>query len=74
MERLKRGTTAYRSACRSPGTNKQQGVAHIVTADGGVFDHSMPSGAMFSFTFAKAGTFAYHCTIHPSMHGTIMVS
>jgi plastocyanin len=55
-------------------TNKQQGVAHTVTADGGAFDHSMPSGAMFSFTFAKAGNFAYHCTIHPSMHGTVMVS
>jgi len=52
----------------------QQGVAHTVTADGGAFDHPMPSGATFSFTFTKAGTFAYHCTIHPSMHGTIVVS
>ena len=55
-------------------TNKQQGVAHTVTADGGTFDHSMPSGATFSFAFTKAGSFAYHCTIHPSMHGTILVS
>jgi plastocyanin len=55
-------------------TNKQQGVAHTVTADGGTFDHPMPSGATFSFAFAKTGTFAYHCTIHPSMHGTIVVS
>jgi plastocyanin len=55
-------------------TNKQQGVAHTVTADGGTFDHPMPSGATFSFAFAKAGSFAYHCTIHPSMHGTIVVS
>jgi len=55
-------------------TNKQQGVAHTVTADGGTFDHSMPSGATFSFAFTKAGSFAYHCTIHPSMHGTIVVS
>jgi len=55
-------------------TNKQQGVAHIVTADGGTFDHPMPSGATFSFAFAKTGTFAYHGTIHPSMHATIVVS
>ena len=55
-------------------TNKQQGVAHTVTADGGTFDHPMPSGATFSFAFTKAGSFAYHCTIHPSMHGTIVVS
>jgi plastocyanin len=54
-------------------TNKQ-GVAHTVTANGGAFNHPMPSGATFSFTFTKAGTFAYHCTIHPSMHGTIVVS
>ena len=55
-------------------TNKQQGVAHTVTADGGAFDHPMPSGATFSFTFAKAGTFAYHCTIHPFMKGTVVVA
>jgi plastocyanin len=54
-------------------TNKQ-GVAHTVTANGGAFNHPMPSGATFSFTFTKAGTFAYHCTIHPSMQGTIVVS
>jgi plastocyanin len=54
-------------------TNKQ-GVAHTVTADAGAFNHPMPSGATFSFTFTTAGTFAYHCTIHPSMRGTIAVS
>ena len=55
-------------------TNEQPGVAHTVTADGGTFDHPMPSGATFSFAFTKAGSFAYHCTMHPSMHGTIVVS
>jgi plastocyanin len=54
-------------------TNKQ-GVAHTVTADGGTFDHPMPSGATFSFAFVKAGSFAYHRTIHPSIHATIVVS
>jgi plastocyanin len=54
-------------------TNKQ-GVAHTVTANAGAFNHPMPSGATFSFTFTKAGTFAYHCTIHPSMQATIAVS
>ena len=54
-------------------TNKQD-VAHTVTADGGAFDHPMPSGATFSFTFATAGTVAYHCTIHPFMKGTVVVA
>jgi plastocyanin len=35
-------------------TNKQD-IAHTVTADGGAFDHQMPPGATFSFTFDRAG-------------------
>ncbi|HKE99467.1 MAG TPA: cupredoxin family copper-binding protein [Actinomycetes bacterium] len=54
-------------------TNKQS-VAHTVTADDGAFDRSMPAGATFSLAFPKAGSFAYHCSIHPTMHGTIVVS
>jgi plastocyanin len=27
----------------------------------------------FTFTFAKAGTYKYHCSIHPRMTGTIVV-
>jgi plastocyanin len=54
-------------------TNKQD-IAHTVTANGGAFDHQMPPGATFSFTFDKAGSFPYHCTIHPSMTATIQVS
>jgi hypothetical protein len=30
-------------------------------------------GQAGSFTFTTAGTFAYHCAIHPQMHGTIVV-
>ena len=52
----------------------QQDIAHTVTADGGAFDHQMPPGATFSFTFDKAGSFPYHCTIHRSMTATIQVS
>jgi predicted lipoprotein with Yx(FWY)xxD motif len=49
--------------------------AHTVTADDGSFDSkSMAAGATFSQTFAKAGTFAYHCAIHPGMKGTVTVS
>ena len=28
----------------------------------------------FSFTFANAGTFTYHCNVHTFMHGTIIVT
>ena len=43
----------------------------------GLFDSGqLASGASFSFTFAKAGTYYYECTIHASMasmHATIVV-
>ncbi|MDD1663101.1 MAG: cupredoxin family copper-binding protein [Methanomicrobiales archaeon] len=31
-------------------------------------------GQTFSFTFNEAGTYPYHCSIHPSMKGTITVT
>jgi plastocyanin len=49
-------------------------VSHTVTADDGSFDSGpIATGASFSHTFTKEGTFSYHCKIHPSMHGTITV-
>jgi plastocyanin len=27
----------------------------------------------FSYTFTKAGTFAYFCSVHPKMTGTVLV-
>jgi plastocyanin len=47
---------------------------HTVTADDGSFkSDKLGSGATFSQTFATAGTFAYHCSIHSSMKGTVTV-
>ncbi len=31
------------------------------------------SGEQFSWTFSKAGTYAYFCSLHPRMTGTITV-
>jgi len=48
---------------------------HTVTADNGAFDSGrLAPGATFSQTFDTAGTFTYHCDIHPQMTGTIVVS
>ena len=33
----------------------------------------LDTGDSFSFTFSKAGTFPYHCSVHPHMTGTIIV-
>ncbi|HZQ35027.1 MAG TPA: plastocyanin/azurin family copper-binding protein, partial [Dehalococcoidia bacterium] len=53
-------------------------VSHTVSSDAGQaqsFDSNTiaPNGT-FSVSFAKAGTYAYHCNIHASMHGTVVVS
>ena len=54
-------------------------VGHTVTSDDGKsFDSGTSNpiaaqGGTFSFTFTKAGTFAYHCEIHPFMKATIIV-
>lgn len=57
--------------------NDESSVPHTVTSDTGVvpaFDTgNIPAGTSKSITFSAAGTFAYHCTIHPSMHGTLVV-
>jgi amicyanin len=49
-------------------------LAHTVTADDASFDSGMiPTGGSWSYTFTTPGTFAYHCTPHPFMKGTVVV-
>jgi amicyanin len=53
-------------------------VPHTATSDPGSavqWDSGFLSpGGTYSFTFTKAGTFTYHCTVHSYMHGTIVVT
>ena len=47
---------------------------HDVVADGGTFDSGrMNQNGTFSFTFTQKGTYTYHCSIHPTMTGTVVV-
>jgi len=49
-------------------------VAHTSTADAGAWNSgTVAPGGQFSRVFETAGTFAYHCTIHPGMIGTVVV-
>ena len=48
--------------------------SHTITADDGSFtSDTLATGATFSHTFDTAGTVTYHCSIHPSMTGTVTV-
>jgi plastocyanin len=52
----------------------QDSPQHDVVADNGEFKSNLfDKGGTFSFTFTKAGTYPYHCSIHPGMVGTVVV-
>ena len=55
-------------------TNKDS-AKHTVTSDTGaeLSSQMLSTGNTFSHTFNTAGTFAYHCEVHPSMKATIIV-
>jgi len=54
------------------------GVAHTIVSDAGapeaISSGPLSQGASFSFSFTKPGTYPYHCSIHPSMTGSVIVT
>src|SRR5271154_4691779 len=54
-------------------TNRDD-IPHTVVSTDGVFKSKvLDTDEKFSFTFAKAGTFDYFCSIHPKMVGKVVV-
>lgn len=56
-------------------TNRDETIHTVVAQDAG---HTFKSGGLdtddkFSYTFDKAGTYVYICTVHPYMVGKIVV-
>jgi plastocyanin len=48
-------------------------VSHTSTSDAtGWNSGTIAPGGQFSFAFPTAGTFSYHCAIHPGMVGTVV--
>jgi plastocyanin len=39
----------------------------------GLKSKSFGMNGSYSYTFAKAGTFSYVCSLHPQMKGTVVV-
>lgn len=55
-------------------TNKDSD-PHDVTADSGEFaSPSIPAGGKYIWIATRPGTYTYFCTIHPEMHGVVVVS
>ena len=55
-------------------TNKDEEPHTVAAADGSFKSPGMGTGATFSHTFPAAGKFDYVCSIHPMMHGTVVVT
>jgi plastocyanin len=56
-------------------TNKDT-TAHTVTADSGTGPNSsqLQPNQTYTFKFDQAGTYAYHCSIHPQMKASVVVA
>lgn len=49
-------------------------VSHTSTSDASGWDSGVIApGGQFSQAYSSAGTFSYHCAIHPGMVGTVVV-
>ena len=50
-------------------------IPHTAVSTDGVFKSKvMDTDEKFSYTFTKAGTYSYYCSVHPKMTGQVVVS
>jgi plastocyanin len=55
--------------------SNKDGTDHTVTSNTGLFDSgSISNNGTYSHTFSSIGTFPYHCTIHTTMTGSVIVN
>ena len=64
---VKKGTTVT-------WTNQDSAPHTVVGDNGGPESQILSRGTSYSYTFDTTGTFAYHCSIHPSMQGGVTVN
>jgi plastocyanin len=57
-------------------TNQDSAAHTVIETDSQTGPNSpdLSKGKSYSFTFDSAGTYHYHCSIHPSMTGTVTVT
>lgn len=54
-------------------TNEDEEPHTVFSTDNTFKSHALDTDEKFSFTFKKAGTYKYFCSVHPKMVGTIVV-
>jgi plastocyanin len=55
-------------------TNRDEEPHTVVANDGSYHSPGMDTNGTYSYTFANPGSFDYVCSIHPFMHGTVVVT
>ena len=49
-------------------------VPHVIASNDGLFkSKALDTDDKYSYTFTKAGTYSYYCSVHPKMVGKIVV-
>jgi plastocyanin len=49
-------------------------VPHVIASNDSLFkSKALDTDDKYSFTFTKAGTYAYYCSVHPKMVGKVVV-
>jgi plastocyanin len=54
-------------------TNRDTDPHDVTAIDGSFYSGPMADGATFRLTLTHPGTYQYFCTLHPDMHGVIVV-
>jgi plastocyanin len=55
-------------------TNHDEEPHTVAASDGSFHSPGLGTNATYSYTFPTAGSYDYICSIHPSMHGTVVVT
>jgi len=49
-------------------------IPHVIASNDGLFkSKALDTDQKYSYTFSKAGTYSYYCSVHPKMVGKIVV-
>ena len=49
-------------------------IPHVIASSDGVFkSRALDTDQQYTYTFTKAGTYPYYCSIHPKMVGKVVV-
>jgi plastocyanin len=55
-------------------TNRDEEPHTVVANDGSFHSPGIDTNGTYAFTFTNAGSYDYVCSIHPFMHGTVVVT